>query len=118
MTYSKVYIFDDEKGLAESTRCLLESCDFKVDILKEGAFSLNLPIMNHEDIVVIHLRDEDPDGFKLLNNLIFRHNRPNIVLTTELSSALSAADYFPGDRVRVLTQPVKPNDLVEAVRLH
>lgn len=118
MYIAKIFVFDENACIADSTKCLLESHDFDVMMLSDDMASSTFPKMDRSDTVVIHLLAEAPRGFKLLNDLMFSPSGPNIVLTTSYNAEVLPSDYFPGNRVTVLQNPVQPKDLIQAIQLH
>ncbi len=117
MEPTRVYILEDLNGMAESTRCLFENQNVSVDMFNKADDVKAISKMSADDTVIIHLESNNSQSFSILNDLIFHGDGPHIILTTDSDDMLGPNDCFPGNRVRILTQPVNPRTLIDAVTL-
>lgn len=112
-----VYIVDGDPALTLSAKVLLETRNCLVRSFETTQDFLETVRVRERDIVLLDLNRDKPSLYKLLNQLMFSPERPGIVLKTTYKSAVRADDRFPGERIKVLTHPVAPKDLIEAIQL-
>ncbi len=110
-----VYIVEGDPALTLSAKFLLETRNCLVKSFETTEEFLRSVKCQESDIVMLDLNQDKPTLYKLLNQLMFSAQRPGIVLKTTYRSAVRSDDKFPGERIKVLTHPVAPKDLLEAI---
>lgn len=112
-----VYIVDGDPALSLSAKVLLETRNCLVRNFETSDDFIETVKVRKHDVVLLDLNQDKPALYKLLNQLMFSPNRPGIILKTTYNSAVRADDKFPGERLKVLTHPVAPKDLLDAVHM-
>ena len=114
---SIIYIVDGDPALSLSAKCLLESRHEHVEIYDDAGQFLKNKDLREDDTVLLDLNPKKPMAFKLFNQLLTSHRRPNIIVTSPANAALKPNDVFPGDRIELLFHPIAPEELMKAVEL-
>lgn len=112
-----IFIVGGDTALSHSTQFLLETRNYKVNLVEAAEGFPFHTLCREHDIVLLDLNDCDPAAYKLLNRLMFSPKRPSIVVLTGSDKILRPDDCFPGERIRVLVQPVAPDALLRAVEM-
>jgi len=112
---SVVYIVEADEALSLSMKCLLELHNFHVVTVTDEEDLLENRSINEKDIVLMELHEARPKRFHLLNKLMKTTHQPAIILMTALRSVLRPTDIFTGDRIKILTQPIMPQNLLDTI---
>lgn len=112
---SVVYIVEADEALSLSMKCLLELHNFHVVTVSDEDELLDTASINETDIVLMELHEARPKRFRLLNTLMKTGHQPAIILMTALRSVLRPTDIFTGERIKILTQPILPQHLLETI---
>lgn len=112
---SVVYIVEADEALSLSMKCLLELHNFHVVTVSDEEDLLDNKTINENDIVLMELHEARTKRFRLLNTLMKTTHQPAIILMTALRSVLRPTDIFKGERIKILTQPILPQNLLETI---
>lgn len=114
-TTAKILIVDDEKGLRQGTKRLLEIEGYLVETAENGKDGIGLGTANDYDIAIIDLKMPDVDGIEVLTEI--KKARPNTVCfiatafasyeTAILSTRIGAYGYIP--------KPFSPEELIAQI---
>jgi DNA-binding response OmpR family regulator len=98
----KLLIVDDEKPLLHALELKCTHEGFDVDTAGDGEEALKLALENDYDLLLLDLIMPKKDGFAVLEGLKDKKNKPQIIVTSNLSQdedvkrakELGAADYL------------------------
>ncbi len=111
-----IIIIDDEKGLREGTKRLLEEENYTVDTAENGLKGIELIKKNDYDLAIIDLRMPDIEGTDVLKELkLYRPNTVSFIATAYASfetavesTRLGAYSYIP--------KPFSPDELLHQLK--
>lgn len=112
----KVIIIDDEKGLREGTKRLLESEGYEVDTAANGTDGIKLGTENDYDIAIIDLKMPDIDGIDVLKEI--RKHRPNTIcyIATAYASYETAIEATKIGAASYIPKPFTPDELLNNLK--
>lgn len=115
---ARILIVDDEAGLAELIRTLLEDEGYTAEAVHSGQEALDLIAMEAYDLVICDLRMPDIDGLVVCRAVEQRAPpQPAVLLMTGHAEGAAYVSDFPGiRRMDVLARPVGLDELRERVR--
>jgi PAS domain S-box-containing protein len=112
----KVIIIDDEKGLREGTKRLLESEGYEVDTAANGTDGIRLGTENDYDLAIIDLKMPDIDGIDVLKEI--RKQRPNTIcyIATAYASYETAVEATKIGAASYIPKPFTPDELLNNLK--
>jgi len=108
----KVLIVDDEKGLRQGTKRLLESEGYEVDTAENGTEGIKLGTENDYDLAIIDLKMPDIDGIEVLKEIL--NKRPNTIcfIATAYASYDTAIEATKIGALSYIPKPFSPDELL------
>ncbi len=109
-----VLVVDDEEGMREGIKRVLEKKGFSVDMAENGEEAINLLKQNSYDIALIDLKMPGIDGFQVteyINENI--GNKTVVVIVSALATVEAAVEVARHGAFDFLVKPFTPSDLVE-----
>jgi len=114
---ARILIVDDEAGLAELVRTLLEDEGYTAEAVHSGQEALDLIALEAYDLVICDLRMPDIDGLVVCRTVEQRAPQPAVLLMTGHAEGATYVRDFPGiRRMDVLSKPVGIDELRARVR--
>lgn len=112
----KVIIIDDEKGLRQGTKRLLEAEGYEVDTAENGTEGIKLGTENDYDLAIIDLKMPDIDGIEVLK--VIRKNRPNTIcyIATAYASYDTAIEATKIGALSYIPKPFSPDELLNNLK--
>lgn len=110
-----ILIIDDEKGLREGSKRLLESEGYIADTAENGMKGIELGTRNDYDIAVIDLKMPDIEGLEVLNNI--KQSRPNTIcfIATAYASYDTAVESTRLGAFSYIPKPFTPEELLHQI---
>lgn len=110
-----ILIVDDEKGLREGTKRLLELEDYNVETAENGTKGIKLGTEEDFDIAIIDLKMPDVDGIEVLSAV--KKTRPNTVcfIATAFASYDTAIESTRIGAYGYIPKPFSPEELLSQV---
>ncbi len=107
-----ILIVDDEKGLREGSRRLLESEGYRVETAENGSEGIELGTKNDYDIAVIDLKMPDIEGLEVLKEI--KKSRPNTIcfIATAYASYDTAVESTRLGAFSYIPKPFTPEELI------
>jgi two-component system phosphate regulon sensor histidine kinase PhoR len=107
----KILIVDDEKGLREGSKRLLESEGYSVDTAENGSTGIELGTKNDYDLAVIDLKMPDVEGTEVLKEI--KKNKPNTIcfIATAYASYETAVESTRLGAFSYIPKPFTPDEL-------
>ena len=111
-----VFVVDDDPGIREAMRGLLESTGLVVETYSSAAEYLGAYNPNRPGCLVLDLRMPEIDGLELQRRLIAHGPHPPIVFVTAYGDVSQCAEAMKGGAVDFLRKPTDGPKLLDAVR--
>jgi signal transduction histidine kinase len=112
----RVLVVDDEEGMREGMRRVLERSGFQVDLAENGEEAIKLLEENSYDLALIDLKMPGIDGFQVtrhINETLGRHTV--IVIVSALATIEAAMEVTRQGAFDFLVKPFVPKDLKQVV---
>jgi len=118
MAGEKILVVDDEKVIHTFMKAVLERAGFSVTAALDAMQGPMVARQVHPDLVILDISMPGGSGFKVFDHL---KKLPTTAATPVLVYSAVAKDeilkHIPeGAKVRILTKPASPDELVAAVR--
>lgn len=111
-----VLIVDDEEGVGELMRALLEGEPYEVIVARSGAECLLAVARHRPRLVLLDLSMPDMDGLETLRKLHEQGDEPPVIVVTGHGGIESARQAMELGAYEYVTKPVNPLFLKAAVR--
>ncbi|MBN1834616.1 MAG: response regulator, partial [Spirochaetales bacterium] len=112
----RVIVIDDEEGMREGMRRVLERKGFEVDLAEDGESAIALFKRNRYDLALVDLKMPGIDGFEVtrfVNDTI--GDRTVVVIVSALATVEAAVEVTRHGAFDFLVKPFTPQDLMEVV---
>lgn len=112
----KVLVVDDEEGMREGMRRVLERSSFQVDLAENGEEAINLLEANSYDLALVDLKMPGIDGFEVTRRINETLGRQTvIVIVSALATVEAAMEVTRQGAFDFLVKPFNPKDLKAVV---
>lgn len=108
----KVLVIDDEKGIREGLRRLLEMEGLKIETAKNGQEGLNKGTLKEFDLYLIDLKLPDLDGIEVLKEIKTTYPEAVCIIMTAYGSISSAVEAIKIGAFSYITKPFLPEDII------
>jgi CheY-like chemotaxis protein len=114
---ARILVIDDEPGLREYVRTVLEQEGHEVEEAKDGNDGLAACERQAVDLAIVDLIMPRKDGVKTIEELRTRHPRTAIVVVTGAAPVRWPLRllYEQPEQLHMIVKPVKPDVLLETV---
>ncbi len=111
-----VLIADDEEGMREGMRRILERRGYRVELAQDGARAIELVDQGQFDIALVDLRMPVVDGFAVTEHIArTRGSGTLVVIVSALATVEAAVDTTRKGAFDFLVKPFDPDDLLRVV---
>lgn len=111
-----VLVADDEEGMREAMRRVLEKRGYQVELAENGARAIELIDKRRYDIALIDLRMPDVDGFAVTEHIArTKASRTVVVIVSALATVEAAVGTTRNGAFDFLVKPFNPDDLLRVV---
>ncbi|UCF97021.1 MAG: response regulator [Spirochaetaceae bacterium] len=108
----RVLVVDDEEGVREGMRRVLERSDYKVDLAANGEEAINLLKAHFYDLALIDLKMPGIDGFEVTRYINETLGRQTVVvIVSALATVEAAMEVTRQGAFDFLVKPFNPKDL-------
>ncbi|MBN2553377.1 MAG: response regulator [Spirochaetales bacterium] len=112
----RVLVVDDEEGMREGMRRVLERSSFRVDLAENGEEAINLLEANAYDLALVDLKMPGIDGFEVTRRINETPGRQTVVvIVSALATVEAAMEVTRQGAFDFLVKPFNPKDLKEVV---
>jgi len=112
----KVIVVDDEEGMREGIRRVLERRNFEVDLAEDGEQAINLLKRNLYDLALVDLKMPGIDGFEVTRYINETLDRQTVVvIVSALATVEAAMEVTRQGAFDFLIKPFTPKDLEHVV---
>jgi signal transduction histidine kinase/DNA-binding response OmpR family regulator len=112
----RVIVIDDEEGMREGMRRVLERRGFAVRTAKDGESALRLLEEAPSDVAFVDLKMPGIDGFKVTEHITRRFaGRTVVVIVSALATVEAAVEVTQHGAFDFLVKPFTPDDLLQVV---
>jgi len=112
----QVIVIDDEEGMREGMRRVLERRGFAVRTAKDGESALRLLEEAPSDVALVDLKMPGIDGFKVTEHITRRFaGRTVVVIVSALATVEAAVEVTQHGAFDFLVKPFTPEDLLQVV---
>ena len=112
----RVIVIDDEEGMREGMRRVLERRDFAVRTARDGETALRLLEESPSDVALVDLKMPGIDGFKVTEHITRRFaGRTVVVIVSALATVEAAVEVTQHGAFDFLVKPFTPDDLLQVV---
>ena len=112
----RVIVIDDEEGMREGMRRVLERRGFAVRTAKDGESALRLLEEAPSDVALVDLKMPGIDGFKVTEHITRRFGgRTVVVIVSALATVEAAVEVTQHGAFDFLVKPFTPEDLLQVV---
>ncbi len=109
-----VLVIDDEEGMREGMRRVLERRGFSVRTARDGETALRLLEEEPSDVALVDLKMPGIDGFKVTEHITRRFaGRTVVVIVSALATVEAAVEVTQHGAFDFLVKPFTPDDLVQ-----
>jgi len=109
-----VLVIDDEEGMREGMRRVLERRGFSVRTARDGETALRLLEEEPADVALVDLKMPGIDGFKVTEHITRRFaGRTVVVIVSALATVEAAVEVTQHGAFDFLVKPFTPDDLVQ-----
>ncbi len=113
----RVLVVDDEEGMREGMRRVLERDSYEVDLAENGEEAINLLKANSYDLALIDLKMPGIDGFEVTRYIKETLGRQTvIVIVSALATVEAAMEVTRQGAFDFLVKPFLPKDLKQVVQ--
>ena len=112
----RVIVIDDEEGMREGMRRVLERRGFTVRTARDGETALRLLEESPSDVALVDLKMPGIDGFKVTEHITRRFaGRTVVVIVSALATVEAAVEVTQHGAFDFLVKPFTPDDLLQVV---
>jgi two-component system phosphate regulon sensor histidine kinase PhoR len=112
----RVIVIDDEEGMREGMRRVLERRGFLVRTARDGESALRLLEEAPSDVALVDLKMPGIDGFKVTEHITHRSaGRTVVVIVSALATVEAAVEVTQHGAFDFLVKPFTPEDLLQVV---
>ncbi len=112
----RILVIDDEEGMREGMRRVLERRGFSVRTARDGESALRLLEEAPADVALVDLKMPGIDGFKVTEHITRRFSgRTVVVIVSALATVEAAVEVTQHGAFDFLVKPFTPEDLVQVV---
>ncbi|MGA2478783.1 MAG: response regulator [Spirochaetia bacterium] len=112
----RVIVIDDEEGMREGMRRVLERRGFLVRTARDGETALRLLEEAPSDVALVDLKMPGIDGFKVTEHIARRFSgRTVVVIVSALATVEAAVEVTQHGAFDFLVKPFTPDDLLQVV---
>ena len=112
----RVLVIDDEEGMREGMRRVLERRGYLVRTARDGETALGLLEDEPADVALVDLKMPGIDGFKVTEHITRRFaGRTVVVIVSALATVEAAVEVTQHGAFDFLVKPFTPDDLVQVV---
>jgi signal transduction histidine kinase len=112
----RVIVVDDEEGMRQGMRRVLERRGFDVDTAHNGGSAIELLEQKNYDIALVDLKMPGIDGFQVAEFINERQDRRTIVvIVSALATVEAAVEVTQRGAFAFLVKPFAPTDLLQVV---
>ena len=112
----RVIVIDDEEGMREGMRRVLERRGFLVRTARDGESALRLLEEAPSDVALVDLKMPGIDGFKVTEHITRRFaGRTVVVIVSALATVEAAVEVTQHGAFDFLVKPFTPDDLLQVV---
>jgi len=112
----RVIVIDDEEGMREGMRRVLERRGFAVRTARDGESALRLLEEAPSDVALVDLKMPGIDGFKVTEHITRRFaGRTVVVIVSALATVEAAVEVTQHGAFDFLVKPFTPDDLLQVV---
>jgi PAS domain S-box-containing protein len=109
---AKILVVDDELGMREGMRRILEMQDLDVDTAENGTQGVEMGLAHEYDLYFIDLKMPDLDGTEVLRSIKLAYPEAICVVVTAFASIDSAVATTQLGAYRYIPKPFDPDELV------
>ena len=112
----RILVIDDEEGMREGMKRVLERRGFSVRTARDGETALRLLEEAPADVALVDLKMPGIDGFKVTESITRRFSgRTVVVIVSALATVEAAVEVTQHGAFDFLVKPFTPDDLVQVV---
>jgi two-component system, OmpR family, phosphate regulon sensor histidine kinase PhoR len=112
----RVIVIDDEEGMREGMRRVLERRGFLVRTARDGETALRLLEEGPSDVALVDLKMPGIDGFKVTEHITRRfQGRTVVVIVSALATVEAAVEVTQHGAFDFLVKPFTPDDLLQVM---
>lgn len=112
----RVLVIDDEEGMREGMRRVLERRGYPVRTARDGETALRMLEEGPADVALVDLKMPGIDGFKVTEHITRRFaGRTVVVIVSALATVEAAVEVTQHGAFDFLVKPFTPDDLVQVV---
>ncbi|MCS7096650.1 MAG: response regulator [Candidatus Bathyarchaeota archaeon] len=115
MAKAYVLVVDDDKGIRETLKVILEENGYKVDMAKSGKEAIEKSKKNYYDLALLDIKLPDMEGTELLRKM--RDFVPKMVkiMVTGHATLQNAVDSLNYGADAYIMKPVNPEELLSVI---
>ncbi len=111
-----ILVADDEEGMREGMRRILEKRGHRVDLAENGARAIEMIDRGSYDLALVDLRMPEVDGFSVTEYVARRRgNKTVVVIVSALATVEAAVETTRKGAFDFLVKPFAPDDLLRVV---
>lgn len=114
---AKILVVDDELGMREGMRRILEMQGLDVDTAENGTQGIEMGVAREYDLYFIDLKMPDLDGTEVLRSIKLAYPEAICVVVTAFASIDSAVTTTQLGAYRYIPKPFDPDELVHVVTI-
>ena len=108
-------VVDDEEGMRETLRDILEECDYIADTASNGQEAVDKVKTVAYDLVLMDIRMPVMDGIEAMRNMRALRPRWPIIMMTAYSSSAAVDEACRQGARMILYKPLDPDELLGSI---
>jgi len=115
MKRAYVLVVDDDEGIRETLKLILEENGYKVDIAENGREAIEKSKKNYYDVALLDIKLPDIEGTKLLIKMRDAVPKMIKIMVTGRASLQNAVDALNYGADAYIMKPVNPKELLRVI---
>ncbi len=111
----QILVLDDEEIVGKRLKTALEKSDYDVEIFQDSRLAVARISEKEFDIVVTDVRMEGFNGMEVLEHVLEKSPRAQVILITGYATVEVAREALTRGAFDFIAKPFKPNDLREVI---
>lgn len=113
---AKILVIDDELGIRQMLKTILEKAGYTVDVAEDGVVGLEKVKNELFDIVLCDIKMPKMDGFEFLDNIKKQQLNLTIIMMTAYGSVETAIETIRRGAYDYISKPFKSDEVIIAIK--
>jgi DNA-binding NtrC family response regulator len=111
----QIMVLDDEEIVGKRLKTALEKSDYEVEIFQDSRKAVARIAEKEFDIVVTDVRMEETGGMEVLEHVLEKSARTQVIIITGYATVEVAREALTRGAFDFIAKPFKPDDLREVI---